>query len=117
MFLEDGEGEVIIYHDTCIVVVLNTSCFIFLFGCPEKEKEVWDGYSKFSRTREINVWANLLQVTDAAGIGIPSQTSPVFQELSHVIADSHYDITFMADVPPLGLTTYFLHAVLPAQNV
>jgi hypothetical protein len=40
MFLEDGEGGVIIYHNTCIVVVLDTSCFISLFGCPEKEKEV-----------------------------------------------------------------------------
>jgi hypothetical protein len=36
--------------------------------------------------------------------------------MSDVIADSHYDISFVADVPPLGLTTYFLHAVLPAQN-
>jgi alpha-mannosidase II len=65
----------------------------------------------------LRVSTHNCKVTDAAGVGIPSQTSPVFQELSHVVADSHYDITFMADVPPLGLTTYFLHAVLPAQNV
>jgi hypothetical protein len=56
-------------------------------------------------------------VTDAAGTSVPSQTSPVFQELSDVIAYSYYDITFMADVPPLGLTTYFLHAVLPTKNM
>lgn len=83
----------------------------------KKEGKVWDGYSKLSKIRQNNVWTNLLQVTDAAGVSIPSQTSPVFQELSHVVTDSHYDVTFMADVPPLGLTTYFLHAVLPAQNV
>jgi hypothetical protein len=56
-------------------------------------------------------------VTDAAGVTVRSQTTPVFQEFSDVIEDSHYDITFMADVPPLGLTTYLLHAVLPAQNM
>jgi hypothetical protein len=48
IFLEGGEGGVIIYH----VVVLDASCFIFSFGCPEKDKEVWDGYSKFSRMRD-----------------------------------------------------------------
>jgi hypothetical protein len=56
-------------------------------------------------------------VTDAAGTAVHSQTTPVFQEFSDVIADSHYDITFMADVPSLGLTTYLLHDVLPAQNM
>lgn len=56
-------------------------------------------------------------MTDAAGISVPSQTSPVFQEFSDVIAESHYDITFMADVPSLGLTTYLLQAVRPAKNM
>lgn len=55
-------------------------------------------------------------MTNTAGTAVTSQISPVFQEMSDVIADSHYDISFVADVPPLGLTTYFLHAVLPAQN-
>ncbi|KAJ9599827.1 hypothetical protein L9F63_009867, partial [Diploptera punctata] len=58
-----------------------------------------------------------VKVTDAADISIPSQTSPVFQQQSDTIIDSQFDITFMADVPALGLTTYFLNAVLPAQNI
>ncbi|XP_023714691.1 alpha-mannosidase 2 [Cryptotermes secundus] len=65
----------------------------------------------------LRVSTRNVKVTDAAGISVPSQTSPVFQEFSDVIAESHYDITFMADVPSLGLTTYLLHAVLPAKNI
>ncbi|XP_069682276.1 alpha-mannosidase 2 isoform X2 [Periplaneta americana] len=58
-----------------------------------------------------------VKVTDAEDNAIPSQTSPVFQQVSDTLSDSQYDITFMADVPAMGLTTYLLHAVLPAQNL
>ena len=56
-------------------------------------------------------------MTDAADASVPSQTSPVFQQQSDTIIDSQFDITFIADVPALGLSTYFLNAVLPAHNM
>ncbi|PSN52814.1 hypothetical protein C0J52_09697 [Blattella germanica] len=61
-------------------------------------------------------WRRQELVTDAADVTIPTQTSPVFQQQSDTIIDSQFEITFMADVPAVGLATYFLHAVLPAQN-
>jgi hypothetical protein len=93
-------------------------CFLLVIQKKDDKCETDNQVTKILyKTRKRSIWTNLLQVTDADGTTVPSQTSPVFQEMSDVIAESHYDITFMADVPPLGLTTYFLHAVLPAQNM
>nr|CAD7399005.1 unnamed protein product [Timema cristinae] len=43
------------------------------------------------------------------------KTSPVFLR-SGSVADSHYDIMFIGEVPPLGLATYRIHAVHPGDK-
>nr|CAD7594452.1 unnamed protein product [Timema genevievae] len=57
----------------------------------------------------------LVTVTNSDGDLVPSQTSPVFLR-SGSVADSHYDIMFIGEVPPLGLATYRIHAVHPGDK-
>lgn len=44
------------------------------------------------------------------------QISPVFLHNGGMV-DAHYDVSFIAEVPSLGLTTYFIHALLPSERL
>nr|CAD7454168.1 unnamed protein product [Timema tahoe] len=62
----------------------------------------------------VRVSTAYVKVTNSDGDLVPSQTSPVFLR-SGSVADSHYDIMFIGEVPPLGLATYRIHAVHPGD--
>ncbi|XP_066995337.2 alpha-mannosidase 2 [Anabrus simplex] len=63
----------------------------------------------------IRVSTPFVKVTTSDGSAIQSQTSPVFLP-SGSMSDSHYDVSFVAEIPALSLITYMIHALLPNEH-
>ncbi|XP_063231157.1 alpha-mannosidase 2 [Bacillus rossius redtenbacheri] len=59
----------------------------------------------------VRVSTPYVKITDAEGNTVPSQTSPVFLR-SGQPADSHYDVSFVGEVPALGLASYTVHSLM-----